>query len=144
MYYLDSCVCVNFLRGKLPGFRERLERTDPRLFGIPTVVQAELLLGAEKSRNPERTRRQVESFLLPFAIIPFESACAAEYTDIRNRLERSGRLIGPNDLLIAATARANGAALVTHNVREFKRVKGLRLIDWVEFPLVTSECEGLC
>ena len=58
MYYLDSCVCVNFLRGKLPGFRERLERTDPRLFGIPTVVQAELLLGAEKSRNPEMRHAQ--------------------------------------------------------------------------------------
>ena len=138
MYYLDSCVCVNFLRGKLPGFKERLERTDPRLFGIPAVVEAELLLGAAKSRTPEKNRLQVESFLLPFKIVSFDSNCAAEYAAIRHRLEVAGRSIGPNDLLIAATAKANGAALVTHNVREFKRVKGLRLIDWAEFPLVTS------
>ena len=66
-----------FSAWQAPDFLERLRRTDLRLFGIPAVVETELLLGAEESRDPERTRLQVESFLLPFAIVPFDSACAS-------------------------------------------------------------------
>lgn len=143
MYYLDSCICVDFLRGRLPGFRERLAASDPRLFGIPSVVRAELLLGAEKSSKRVENRLKVESFLIPFADIPFDDTCAVAYADIRARLERSGRPIGPNDMLIAATARAHGAALVTHNVREFKRVDGLTVIDWLEFPVPRKKVDSV-
>ena len=135
MYYLDSCICVDFLRGRLPGFRARLENTDPRLFGVPAVVEAELLLGAEKSVKSAENRLKVESFLLPFEIVPFDSRCAAVYAQVRSSLESAGKKIGPNDTLIAAMALANQAVLVTHNVREFKRVSGLRVMDWTEIPI---------
>ena len=135
MYYLDTCICIDFLHGRLPGFRERLEASDPRLFGVPAVVQAELLSSAETSLDPNENRLKAELFLLPFAIIPFDSSCAVAYAQIQGDLERRGKSIGPNDMLIAATAVANGAYLVTHNVRELKQVQGLRLIDWTEFPL---------
>lgn len=135
MYYLDTCMCIDFLHGRLPGFRERLETSDPKLFGVPAIVQAELLSSAEYSASPGENRLKVETFLLPFAIVPFDSSCAVEYAHIQSGLERKGKPIGPNDMLIAATAVANSAYLVTHNVREFKRVRGLKLIDWTEFPL---------
>ncbi len=69
-------------------------------------------------------------FLAPLRSLAFDDECAERYAEIRVRLEKAGTLIGPNDLLIAAIARVHGATLVTHNVREFSRVEGLRLEDW--------------
>lgn len=132
MFYLDTCICIDFLRGRLPNTFEVIRSNDPRLFALPAVVEAELRLGALKSSHPEANLRKVEAFVLPFSIVPFDSACAREYAEIRAELERSGRIIGPNDLMIAAVARANGAVLVTHNTREFKHVLRLRLEDWDE------------
>lgn len=135
VYCFDSCICIDFMRGRLPRAYDLLRRSDPRLFGIPSVVAAELFTGATKSNRPEDNRFLVEEFLLPFEIIPFDALCAREYASIRSRLEAEGKKIGPNDLLIAATARAHGAVLVTRNVREFKRVSGLALEDWSEVDL---------
>jgi tRNA(fMet)-specific endonuclease VapC len=134
-YMLDSCVCIDFMRGRLPLGYEVLRKSDPRLFGIPAVVAAELRLGAEKSRDAERNRLLVESFLLPFEIVPFDSACSIEYARIRAELESKGTPIGPNDYLIAATARACGAVLVTNDDSEFKRVNDLTLESWYEVDL---------
>ena len=77
----------------------------------------------------------VESFLLPFEIVPFGEKSARVYGRLRGDLESKGMTIGPNDLLIAATALAYGAVLVTNNVREFKRVPGLSLEEWDEVAL---------
>jgi tRNA(fMet)-specific endonuclease VapC len=95
-----------------------------------SIVVAELLYGAEKSNNRSRTRARVERFLGPFASLPFDDKCAAEYGIIRASLERQGRPIGGNDLMIAAIARRHDVVLVSHNQREFERVAGLRLEDW--------------
>ena len=135
MYILDSCVCIDFMRGKLPLGLELMRASDPRLFGVPAIVQAELLVGAHKSSDPQKTKRIVESFLAPFAILPFDSTCAGHYGRIRAQLEKQGMKIGRNDLLIAATALAHGATLVTENVREFARVPGLEVESWHEISL---------
>ena len=135
MYYLDSDVCINLLRGKLPGTYERMRATDPALFGIPAIVEAELLTGAQKSDHPRKNRLLLERFLAPFASISFDSGCAAAYGRLRAKLEAAGQRIGPNDMLIAATALAHGATLVTHNAREFARVEGLDIEDWDEAEL---------
>lgn len=132
MFLLDSCVCIDFLRGNLKKGYDLMRKSDPRLFKIPSVVQAELLLGAAKSNNPDTNRFFVEQFLLPFDILPFDSRCAREYASIRSYLEKEGKKIGPNDLMIASIARVHNAVLVTHNMREFKRVPGIELEDWAE------------
>ncbi len=108
----------------------RFGQYKPDDFGIPAIVRAELLLGVLKSSHPERTSKVVETFLAPYELIPFEQSAAQKYADIRHDLERKGTPIGPNDLIIAATARAGGLILVTHNTDEFSRVPGLMTEDW--------------
>ncbi len=135
MYLLDSCICIDFMRGKLPTGYEVMRNSDPQLFGIPTIVEAELHTGVLKSKKPRTNRLLLESFLAPFHIIPFDSRCAIEYARIRASIEAAGQKIGPNDTLIAATAIAHGAVLVTNNTREFKRIEGLDLESWHEIEL---------
>lgn len=135
MYVLDSCICIALMRGKLPTGRDVMRQSDPRQFVIPAIVVAELNFGVEKSNNPEKTRRLTERFLAPFDIAPFDEVCARAYGTIRNQLRLAGRPIGPNDMLIAATALALQATLVSSNLREFMRVEGLRLENWYETDL---------
>ncbi len=123
------------MRGKLPTGYEVMRNSDPQLFGIPTIVEAELRTGVLKSKKPRTNRLLLESFLAPFHIIPFDSRCAIEYARIRASLEAAGQKIGPNDTLIAATAIAHGAVLVTNNTREFERIEGLDLESWHEIEL---------
>ena len=132
MYVLDTCICVDLMRGKLPIAYDIMRQSDPRQFVIPAIVVAELEFGIEKSSNPSKTRLLTERFLAPFEIIPFDATCARAYGAIRNQLRLDGKPIGPNDMLIAATAIALQATLVSGNLREFKRVKGLRLENWYE------------
>ncbi len=132
MYFLDSCICIDFLRGRLEAGRALMCRNDPRLFGLPSMVVAELFLGVEKSKRPEENRLLVERFLLPFEIVPFDAACAREYALVRAHLEAEGTPIGPADMIIASCARAHHATLVTHNTREFARVPDLDLEDWTD------------
>lgn len=136
MYYLDSCTCIELLRGKAPIAYKLMRRSDPRLFAIPSVVEAELRVGALKSQDPKGNGLLLERFLVPFAIVPFDSACAREYATIRAHLETAGMKIRPNDLMIAAMARCQNATFVTNNVREFKRVPGLRIESWCDVSLV--------
>lgn len=138
MFLLDSDVCIELLRGRLPLVRDLMRASDPRLFGVPAVVEAELRAGARKSDRPRENLLLLERFLDPLARVPFDSDCAVAYARIRAQLERAGRPIGPNDLLIAATAVARQATLVTNNVREFKRVEGLDLEVWGEEDLAAE------
>jgi tRNA(fMet)-specific endonuclease VapC len=129
-WFFDTNICINFLRGKYDAVAHIMTNTDPALIKIPAIVQAELLLGAMKSTDPTGTRKKVELFLLPFEIKPFDSSCAQSYAQIRATLEGAGQIIGPNDLLIAATALANNGILVTNNYKEFKRVADLQIENW--------------
>ena len=135
MYVLDSNIVIDFLRGRLPQALALLNRTDARLVKIPAIVKAELLLGVRKSVNPDRNREAVESFLCDFEVLPFDSRCARYYAQIRAELAGVGKAIGPNDLIIAATALAHDATLAANNVREFQRVPGLRLMSLSEIDL---------
>ncbi|MBP3866322.1 MAG: type II toxin-antitoxin system VapC family toxin [Eggerthellaceae bacterium] len=132
MYFFDTNILIDFLRGRLPLALQMLENTDHRLIKIPAIVQAELLLGACKSKDPNKTRYAVEQLLCNYEIVPFDSSCAHAYARIRAELEAAGTIIGPNDLIIAATAVAHDAVLVTNNVREFKRVPNLQLMSLSE------------
>ena len=142
MYAIDSDVCVEMLRGRLKTFADDLSLSDPASFKIPSVVFGELYLNIEKmsqsGKDATKKRLVLERFLEPFEILPFDERCARAYARIRAQLELKGKTIGRNDLLVAATAVANQAILVTRNYREFKRVPELRVELWEEM-LVSDE-----
>jgi tRNA(fMet)-specific endonuclease VapC len=94
------------------------------------VVAAELRYGAARKGSP-RLAERLERVLERLEVVPLESPADVAYGELRARLERSGRLIGPNDLLIAAQALALGCAVVTDNEREFSRVEGLPVENWL-------------
>ena len=135
MYVFDTNIIIEFLRGRLPLGLELLKNTDCRLVKIPAIVEAELLLGAFKSQNPEKNRLAIENLLCNYEVVPFDSACARTYARIRADLEAAGQIIGPNDLIIAATALVHDATLATNNVREFQRVPNLRIMTLHEVEL---------
>lgn len=94
---------------------------------ISAVVMAELQFGVEKSQRKKETRERLEAAIRGIRIAPFDAAAAAAYGSIRARLAAIGQPIGPNDLLIAATALSRGATILTRNQREFLRVPDLRV-----------------
>jgi len=130
MYLLDTNACIRILNGTSPVLVERLRFIPRTQVRLSSVVKAELLYGARKSGRIAENLRLLERFFETIASLPFDDRCAEEYGVLRNDLERAGTLIGPNDLLIAASARAHGAVLVTNNLREFSRVPDLRIDDW--------------
>ncbi len=130
-YFLDTNICVYFLKGMHRSVAERLVQLHPEQVRIASIVEAELLYGAYRSARREENLEAVEEFLLPFEVVNFGEAEAKHYADIRSKLEATGDKIGPNDLIIAATARANDGILVTNNEREFSRVERLDVDNWV-------------
>ena len=129
-YLLDTNVCIRILNGSSETVVTRLRELDPGTITMSSVVRAELVYGAKKSRKMAANLRLVNAFFEPFGCLPFDDRAADAYGQIRADLERLGQPIGPNDLLIAATALANNLTLVTHNTSEFDRVPGLELEDW--------------
>ena len=132
IYFLDTDTCVFALRGRFPLLKKQFQQLSAGHIQVPSIVRAELLLGALKSSNPKNALHALESFLEPFGIVPFGAAEAVIYAKIRLDLEQKGMVIGPNDLIIAATVLAHQGTLVTHNVKEFKRVSGLLIQDWTQ------------
>ena len=130
IFCLDTNVIVRALRGGGAAVAERLRTLQPEQIKVPEMVRAELLTGARKSARPVENEDLVKRFLTPFALLPFSGDAVEHYADIRVRLERAGTLIGPNDLVIAATARSVAATLITANLGEFRRVPGLQCMDW--------------
>ena len=130
IYVLDTNVCIRYLNGRSPLVRERLQALEAGSIRLCSVVKAELVYGAAKSRVREHTLAKLDRFFAAFESLPFDDRAALNYGEIRADLESQGTPIGPNDLLIAAIALANQATLVTTNTREFARVKGLELENW--------------
>jgi tRNA(fMet)-specific endonuclease VapC len=130
IYLLDTNTCVYAIKRE-PLVLRRLQERSPDEFGISAVTLAELWFGAAKSSRPQRTRESVDAFLKPFEVLPFEAEAAEKYAEVRLQLEKEGRPIGARDLLIAAIAKSRHLTVVTHNVREFSRVSGLKVEDWL-------------
>jgi tRNA(fMet)-specific endonuclease VapC len=130
MYLLDTNACIRILNGSSAPLIERLRSVPRSSVRLSSVVKAELLYGARNSARIAENLRLLERFFDTIASLPFDDRCAEAYGVLRQELERAGTPIGPNDLLIAATARAHNAVLITHNVREFSRVSELKIEDW--------------
>ena len=130
-HLLDTNSCVDHLRhGRASNITARLSAAVSGSVALCSVVLAELLYGAHRSARKQQTLTQVQVFCRQFQSLPFDDRAADEYGRIRADLAGLGMLIGPNDLLIASIALANGLTLVTHNSGEFSRVPGLKLEDW--------------
>ena len=98
---------------------------------ISSITFAELIHGAEKSQRVEQNMQAISDFVTRLEVLDYKSNAAAHYGDIRANLELKGKTIGVNDLLIAGHARSEGLVLVTNNEKEFNRVEGLRVENWV-------------
>lgn len=129
MFVLDTNTLIYYFKG-MGRVAERLLAHSPQEIGIPAVVVYELEVGIAKSTQPEKRQQQLTAMLAVVATLPFGLAEARQAAQIRAALEVAGTPIGPYDVLIAATARAQGGTLVTHNTQEFGRVAGLPLVDW--------------
>ncbi|WP_018465820.1 type II toxin-antitoxin system VapC family toxin [Calidithermus timidus] len=127
MYLLDTNAWIGYLKGR-PAIVERVQR-EPKL-AISTISLGELYYGARKSQRVEANLRRIDVLRSEVEVYEVNGMAAELYGLIRADLERQGSPIAPNDLWIAAIARANDAVLVSHNVGEFSRVVGLRLEDW--------------
>jgi tRNA(fMet)-specific endonuclease VapC len=130
MYFLDTNTCIYFLNGKYAYIKSKILSTPPNQISIPSIVKAELLLGAYKSKKRKENTEKAERFLEPFEIAPFFDLVTYVYADIRNETEKKGENVGPNDLLIAAIVKFHDGILVTNNIKEFERIKGLKIDNW--------------
>ncbi len=130
-YMLDTNIIAYAKNRRPESVLRRLMACKPEDVCISSITLAELEFGTYNSSKPQQNRLALMTFLASIAIMPFDEDAAREYGWIRADLTRKGTLIGANDLLIAAHAKALGLTLVTNNTREFERVKGLSIENWV-------------
>lgn len=131
MYFLDTNICIYLIKNNPQHVRTHFERQQPGDIFLSSIVLAELMYGVSKSQYKSRNLAALEMFLMPLEVVQFDTHAAEKYGDIRSELEKSGLIIGGNDLFIAAHASSMDATLVTNNVKEFTRVPGLRIENWV-------------
>ncbi len=128
---LDTNTCIYFLNQASERIVERFKQLSPSQIRLPSITVAELYYGAEKSKFKSRNREKAKRFVSTFEIVSFDEKACSAYAKIRYSLERSGIPVGPMDLLIASIGLAYNFTVVTNNVKEFQRVKGLKIENWV-------------
>ncbi len=128
---LDTNICIYIIKRRPQSVLRRFGLFPVGDIGISTVTLAELEYGAARSAQPRKNRDALQQFISPLDIAAFDKPATESYGRIRATLEQKGRPIGAMDLLIAAHALSLGVRLVTNNEREFKRVPGLQVENWV-------------
>jgi len=129
-YLLDTNIVIYTMKNRPQQVKRRFQQHHGRM-GISTVTLGELVFGAEHSQQVERNLADLEAFAARLEVLPFDNKAAYHFGQIRAALYRAGRPIGPYDMMIAGQARASGLKLVTNNVKEFERVPGLLVEDWI-------------
>ena len=129
-FLLDTNICIYIRRQKPPEVLARFQRLRPGDAVISVITYGELCYGAEKSQSREQALAQLNELAGLLPVIELPPQVGDVYGAIRARLEVIGRIIGNNDLWIAAHAMATGLTLVTNNEREFRRIQGLKLQNW--------------
>jgi tRNA(fMet)-specific endonuclease VapC len=130
IYLLDSNVCVEFLRGKNKAAAQRMAAEPVANIALCSIVRAELLYGALRSRRPAANIAQVRAFVQPYVSLPFDDDAAEEYGRIATLLAAQGMTIPVTDLMIACIALVRNLTVVTHDVAHFGRFPNLLLEDW--------------
>jgi len=131
-YLLDTNICIYIINKKPTSVIKRIQTKQPEQIAISTITQAELEYGIARSKNVDQNRIALLEFLFPFLLIDFDQMAAVQYGLIRASLEAQGKPIGPMDMLLAAQAKSMDLILVTNNEKEFRRIEGLKLENWVK------------
>ena len=131
MYMLDTDICIYIIKRKPRSALNRLERLQPGQLAMSAITFAELMNGAKKSKQVDANVAKLNELGELIQILPFDQKAAIFYGDVRSTLEKKGNIIGSNDLLIAAQALSLDCILVSNNEKEFKRVDGLRIENWI-------------
>ncbi len=129
-YMLDTDICIYIIKQRPAQVARRFMGTLITDVAMSAITYAELIHGAKKSAQVDANVAKLSALAQEMTVLPFDMEAAKTYGDVRSRLERIGRPIGANDLLIAAHALHEGLILITNNVDEFRRVDGLRVENW--------------
>lgn len=130
-FMLDTNTCIALIKKKPLKILKWVQSRSIGDIGISTITLAELRYGVEKSQSVEKNRQALEKFLLPLEISGFDQSAASVYGAIRTVLERAGTPIGPLDTQIGAHALSLHTVLVTNNTKEFQRIQGLKVVNWL-------------
>jgi tRNA(fMet)-specific endonuclease VapC len=130
-YMLDTNICIYVIKNYPPKLRERFNQLAEQLC-MSSITLAELYYGAEKSARRLENLQAIEQFTARLEVLAFSQKAAAHFGQIRADVERLGKPVGPLDMLIGAHARAEGLIVVTNNAREFRRLPGVRVENWVD------------
>ncbi len=129
-FMLDTNICIYLIKQKPVKVLRHFKSRSIGDIGISTISLAELRYGVSKSQHVEKNQQALNEFILPLEVADFDGKAAEEYGIIRAELEKKGKPIGSMDMLIGAHALSLGATLVTNNIREFKGIKHLKVVDW--------------
>lgn len=129
-YLLDTNVCIKYINGTSEKIKNKISALNPEDIYLCSIVKAELFYGISKSKNKEKNLIKLNEFFHPLNSLSFDDDCWKIFGEIRSKLEKEGKIIGPYDLQIASTAISNNLTLVTNNTNEFKRIKKLNIEDW--------------
>lgn len=129
-YMLDTNICIYLIKQKPEKVLRSFMNHSIGDIGISSITLAELRFGVEKSQQIQNNRQALEEFILPLEIADFDEKAAVIYGAVRAALEKAGTPVGSMDMLIGAHALSLDLTLVTNNVREFKQIKNLNVVDW--------------
>jgi len=132
MYLLDTNICIYIIKKKPADVLKTLKTKSKKDIYVSSITIAELEYGIAKSQFPEKNKIALIEFLSIFNILPFDDADAVDFGEIKKELEKKGKIIGPMDLLLAAQAKSKKLILVTNNTKEFERVEGLKIENWLQ------------
>ena len=130
MYLLDTNICIYVINHKPQQVFERFRQYQLGQLAVSSITASELAFGVEKSGS-ERNKQALKKFLSPLEILPYDEQAVWHYAQLRHDLQSKGQTIGSLDMLIAAHALALDVVLVTNNTKEFERIEGLKLENWV-------------
>jgi tRNA(fMet)-specific endonuclease VapC len=131
LYMLDTDICAFILRRSSDELMERIQSVPMHQQVMSVVTYAELLYGVQVSSKKKSNQAAVDALARHLAPLEWPEEAARHYAEIRADLKRKGSMIGANDLMIAAHARSLGAVIVTNNIKDFARVKGLKVENWM-------------
>ncbi len=131
-YLIDTNICIYIMNKRPVAVIKKFKQFELGEIGISTITVSELQYGIVKSKYRQKNEVRLEEFLTPLEILTYDQTAARVYGDIRFQLEKLGQPIGPFDLLIAAQAISQDLVLITNNVKEFKRIKKLKVENWTK------------